>query len=98
MFSYYDCCVSYSSNIELNYIIDNSIPITYNTFLKHVDKESLNKLSRNLGYVKGCSLSLKTDWHVGFFKSKTPLGEVVYYLRHSCIEYVFKKEQEERNI
>jgi len=94
-FTYFDCCVSYNDIDELNHIIDNNIAISYRTFRKYVETESFNKLKKALGYnnelQKNCNITLQNDWSISFHKSKTASGDTVYYLCHSCIEYIFKR-------
>lgn len=85
--NYQYCCVSPNSLKELKYIIDNNSDVTYNTFIKHVDKDDMNLLKKDLGYNR--DLTLKNDWHVSYHKSKLPDGRPVYFLCHSAIEYIF---------
>lgn len=77
----------------LNYIIDNMVEITYGTFVKRVDGESLKLLKESLGYTrelkKNTGISLDSDWSVQFYKSKLATGEPVYILSHSGVEYIF---------
>jgi hypothetical protein len=92
---YQYCCVSPSSLEELQFIIDNNSEVTYNTFIKKVDKDELNQLKSNFGYVNNSKygLTLKKDWYVSYHKSKLPDNRVCYYLRHSGIEYVFYNQE-----
>lgn len=71
-------------------MIDNSLDITRETFLKHVDKAAIQDISDNLGYARHYKqgLTMNADWCVSYHRSKL-FGNVVYYLRHSGIEYVF---------
>ena len=91
---YYASCVNYPNLRELNHIIDKSREITYKTFRSHVDTDSFNEVKEMLGYTdevrRNCNLTLQNDYTVGFFKSKTPRGETVYFISHSAIEYIFK--------
>lgn len=90
---YQYCCVNAPDIDELNYIIDNSREITYETFRKNVETESFNEIKEGLGYTRevqrGCNLTLKNDWAVSFHKSKTEDNKQVYYICHSAIEYIF---------
>ena len=86
--NYQYCCVSPKSLRELEFIIDNAREITYETFIKHVNKEDLADLKQDLGYGRH-GLTLKNDWAVSYHKSKLPNSKPVYFLCHSCIEYVF---------
>ncbi len=80
-------CVNPDDEKELFYIIDNNEEITYKTFLKHVNNESFKILCLKLGYNK--NFHIKNDWHVSYHKAKYE-GEIIYFLCHSAIEYVFK--------
>ena len=86
----YDCvsCRPGEMLEELQYIIDHAREITLGTILKYVDRDDWNMLTRELGY--GSAFNIKDDWHVTYWKSKTPAGQIVYYMCHSCIEYIFK--------
>lgn len=90
---YQYCCVSPISLEELDYIIDNSREITYETLRNSVDPESFKEIKEMLGYnrhlQRDCGITLKSDYAIGFYKSKTPKGQPVYYIRHSAIEYIF---------
>lgn len=90
---YQYCCVSPKSITELNYIIDNSREITYETLRKRVDPESFKEVKEMLGYnrqlQRDCGITLKSDWGVSFYKSKMLKGKPVYYICHSAIEYIF---------
>ena len=91
--TYQYCCVSPKNLTELNYIIDNSKKITYKTLRNNVNSESFKEVKEMLGYNRqlwhDCGITLKSDWAVSFYKSKTPKGKLVYYIRHSAIEYIF---------
>lgn len=56
--------------------------------MSKVRKEDISILTDRLGY-KSSGLTFKRDWHIGYYKSKIPSGKVVYYFRHSAVEYVF---------
>jgi hypothetical protein len=72
---------------ELFYIIDHSIDITRDTFLKYVDRNELRNIESHLGYDR--YLPMSKDWHVSYFKSRLPTGRPVYGFVHSAIEFVF---------
>jgi hypothetical protein len=80
-------CVNPLDTEELFHIIDNNIDITYNTFLKHVNKEDFAALCEELGYSK--DFHIKNDWHVSYHRAKYE-GETIYFMCHSAIEYIFK--------
>lgn len=72
---------------ELQYIIDNSIDVKRDTFLKYIDREDLRDIEQYLGY--DSYLPMSKDWHVRYFRSKLPSGTPVYGFIHSAIEFVF---------
>ena len=84
-------CVGCSNVKELHHIVDNSKMITYQTFVKNVNKDDFTELKEYFGYEKNSrvGLTFKDDWHISYFKSKTPKGKTVYYFAHSAIEYIF---------
>lgn len=74
-------------------MIDSALQITRETFVKHVNKDSLVSLEASLGYATGSAkrnrdMKMKDDFHVRYFRSKLH-GQRVYYINHSAIEYVF---------
>lgn len=72
-------------------LIDDRIEITRETFLKHVDSETLADMAEGMGYARHPKqgLTMAGDFHIEYFRSKHH-GERVYGFRHSAIEYVFK--------
>lgn len=80
-------CVNPSDVEELFHIVDNNIDTTYDTFLKYVNNEDFKELCNDLGYSK--DFHIKNDWHVSYHKAKYK-GNIIYFMRHSAIEYVFK--------
>jgi len=72
----YDC-VSPRSLEELEFIIAHAREITYRTFRSHVDE------------IPRLEPSLKQDYAVSFYKSKLFLGKIVYFYKHSGIEYIY---------
>jgi len=73
---------------SINNMIEASREISYRTFLRYVSLDEL--LSLFPCYAKNCreGLTLKNDWHVGYFKSEYRNRPCVY-ICHSAIEYVF---------
>ncbi len=71
-------------------MIDAATVISRKTFLKHVDRESIQEIEKSLGYTLNArqGLTMAGDYHVSFHRSKLH-GRRVYYFRHSAIEYVF---------
>jgi hypothetical protein len=97
---YYTNCVAWDPTLVrckggLIGMIDNARTIERSSFVKHVDKADLRNLERLLGYEeyykKG--LTMAADWHVSYHSSRL-FGSLVYYFRHSGIEYVFVKHEE----
>jgi hypothetical protein len=87
---YFNCCVNWEAMApldDLNEIIDRSRQITRQTFLQHVSKEDMASLNAQFGYKK-IGLKMKDDWHVTYHRCRLR-GCWVYYVQHSCIEYVF---------
>lgn len=83
MLQYQYNCVSPLDIEELTHIVENSIEITYRTFITKVDRQTVEDFN------KGFCIPLDKDWSVSFHKSTTPEGKIVYYFRHSGIEYIF---------
>lgn len=72
-------------------MIASAIQITRRTFLRNVDQQDEAELEKAFGYAphdKTSSLTMARDWAVSYHRSKLH-GKVVYYIRHSAIEYVF---------
>lgn len=74
----------------LSEMIDRAIEITRRTFRKHISNQSLAEIEESLGFEQHPKqgLTMAGDFHVSYHRSKLH-GKVVYYLRHSAIEYVF---------
>lgn len=72
---------------SINAMKESATPITYRTFRKHctgVDEWALDR-----GYeLRSPGLTLKKDWHVGYFKSHYE-GRPVYYIAWSGIEHIW---------
>ena len=93
MHKYYGNCVCWPGKInELCEMIDNAQQITRKTFIKNVDKKDRIFLEQNLGYTqqRKKGMVIADDYYVSYFKSKLKKTGV-YFLAHSCIEYVFIK-------
>jgi len=95
MYQYFNNCVNWDrSDVHedggLCDMVDNSIDISRRTFLKHIDKESLEPLEDALGYSRHHKqgLVMANDWAVSYHRSVLH-GQRVYYFKHSAIEYVF---------
>lgn len=89
--AYIGSCVTVGDTPEglenLNRMVEDSQAITYRTMLKHCD---LLPFAACMGYDKhpNQGLTLKNDWHVGYYKSHWG-NKVCYYLVHSAIEYIW---------
>lgn len=72
-------------------MIDNSVDVTRQTFMRHVDREELKEIERYMGYCEHPrqGLTMAGDWHISYSRSKLH-GKTVYFFTHSAIEYVFK--------
>jgi len=81
------CCDGDATAEELHAMTDRAIEITYRTFAKHVDVESI---ASSMGYAVGRAkgLRLSDDWAVHFHRSKFR-GVPCYYMDHSRIEHIF---------
>ena len=101
MFRYIGCCVDWNGRPrkEIDALIDmqdNGIQITYRTFCKHVPISEVLEIGiypfTEYYWKPGKTreLRLKDDWSVGFYRSKYR-GKRVYYMKHSAIEYIFRK-------
>jgi len=78
-------------------IINNSTEITRATFVKHTERVCRLRLEEFLGYVtKGKGMRVSDDCYITYHKSKWK-GVTIYYLRHSCIEYIFVKGEKDLN-
>jgi len=71
-------------------MVDRSREITYQTFFKHVDWREVTEMF-GYDYHPAKGLTLKNDWHIGYYKSVYQ-GKPCYYLKHSAIEYIFVNE------
>ena len=94
MYYYFNNCVSWPKNKvnALLEMVDNAIEISRKTFIKHVSYDDLMELGRGLGYSDHHKqgLTMAQDWYISYHRGKLE-GQRVYFLKHSCIEYVFKK-------
>ena len=83
--------VSLAEEPDLNRMIENSVQVTYRTFRKGVGGDKLDGWARLHGYLKHPKqgLTLKSDWHVGYFKS-TWAGKPCWYLVWSAYEMIWR--------
>lgn len=91
-FYYLKNCTQFTFN-DIKYLqemIDNSMEIKWETFMKYISKKDLQQL---FPYYKwhggtGKNLHIKNDYAVTYYKSKYK-NKLCYYLSHSSIEYIF---------
>ena len=71
-------------------MIHEAKDISRSTFLKHVDRDELDELAKELSYStrRDGGLMMCNDWHISYHRSKLH-GKTVYFFKHSAIEYVF---------
>ena len=81
-------CTKTNDVKALEEMIDKARQITYRTFIKHVDRKDLVRLFPQYDWISGRDLTLKRDYHVGYFKSKFKNIPCVF-MNHSSIEYIF---------
>lgn len=82
-------CVS-STARDITPMVDAERNITRRTFLKHVDRRSLERVEAELGYSAhpAQGLTMAGDYHVAYYRS-TFRGKPCVFFRWSAIEYVF---------
>ena len=87
---YITCCISIpmSQVDDLNAMTDRARRITYRTARQHIGKNALALVFDNYDWGNGKYLTMKRDWHVGYYKS-TFRGKPCIYVKHSAIEYIF---------
>lgn len=92
-FAFWKSCASVTRPEEdaLNQMTQIGTEVTYRTFRKRVGGESLDAWAQRHGYLKHPKqgLTLKSDWHVAYFKS-TWDGEPCWYLVWSAFEMIWR--------
>lgn len=83
---------------DINEMKDKAIDITWDTFIKHVAWQSIQKVFSYYSYrgehlnpqtgEQTCGFHIKDDYAVSFHRSKYK-GKLCYYIRHSGIEYIW---------
>jgi len=86
-YKYYTNCVNSTSD-KINALIDSSKNITYETFINHIDIHELKALFPFYGWNNKKVLKMKDDYAISYSKGIYE-GKKVYFLTHSCIEYIF---------
>ena len=86
-FNYQTSCVN-STAEAIHAMVDAARDITLATLRRHC--ADLDEWARGMTYAIGAErgLHLKDDWAVSYHKS-TYKGRPCYYIRHSCIEYIW---------
>lgn len=87
----YNCVYPSSGYEELEFIIDNMVEISADTFLKNVSLDEINS-SLMYGISYNSKNQIKKDWGLSFYKIKKG-GIDAYVLKNSGIEYVFKNPE-----
>ncbi len=94
---YYGNCVNFpDSTPDLCDMIESGVEITRRTFLKHVNRNNLKEIEKDLGYQKGI-LEMASDYYVSYYKGKLCGKEVVWFCQ-SSIEYVFAKKLLDKSV
>jgi len=90
-FRFYTDCVGVGHELPLlEEMMDQGKPISYNTFMKYADRESVEATFEGYNWTgrKSNGLRLKDDYHVHYYKSRWGNLPCVYVV-HSAIEHVF---------
>ena len=88
---YETSCVECGDRVEaLNKMIEEAVDVNYSAVLRNCHGliwwAELRGYRRNVNH----GLTLKDDWHVGFYKS-TFEGKPCYFVRWSAIEFIWVK-------
>lgn len=88
-------CVECGDGQAINDMMDKARPITYRTFYRLMGRKAMEqiRLAFNYDRTKRGGLTLKNDWHVGYFAA-TWDNQPVLVLQHSRIEYIFRRREE----
>ena len=83
-------CVDCQDVEALEEMIDNAREISYKTFIKYVPPQQLAEVfpEYNWGRSQGQGLTMKSDYHVSYYKSKYA-GIPAVFVVHSAIEHVW---------
>ena len=95
MFNFYNTCVGWNPEDVDNPgglidMIDSAEDIERPAFLRLVDRDELQRIESDLGYVSHFSqgLTMAADWHVSYHTSELH-GEPCAFFKWSAIEHVF---------
>lgn len=83
MYEYLTNCVDAVGD-DIGDMVEQAVEVEYREFEHHIGIDVLVEMFGN-------DVPLSKDWSVSFWKSKY-LGDDVYYIDHSRIEYIFRKE------
>jgi len=85
-FRYWAACTDLSGAI-IDYITDDvrSRSVTYKTFARHTDLDSL----RAADHPAMWRISCPDNWAISFHRSRLPSGQRIYYFDWSRIEHIF---------
>lgn len=98
-FTYYVNCVDAPSIFgreagdHINAMKRAAVDITRATFVKHVDKESRQRVEKDLGYAlhPKQGLTMAKDWHPSYYKGVF-VNKPCYYFVWSGVEYIFTEK------
>lgn len=90
--TFYSNCVGWpSSDLEsLDEMIEKEQEIDYKEMIEEVSLDQLHEL---FPFYVDCPLTIEKDWSVRFFRS-TLHGKPCVFVRHSAIEYAFKRTED----
>ena len=86
-----DCVSSTAEKIDAMLSHPSNVEIDYDKFMKTVDYQDLKSLFSFYDWDGTGGLTLKDDWHVGYYSSVYE-NEPCVYMIHSAIEYVFVEQ------
>ena len=94
-YEYVGCCVDLKG-CDITEMCDGATEVSYRTVRKRLGK-ALMKFAASMGYKTSPGgsrrgLFLSNDYHVRYYKSRYK-GKPCYYIDHSCIDYVFIKNE-----
>ena len=92
-YTFYTNCI-HADGDSIYEMRTQAVEVSYRTMLARC--EGVVDLSVSLGYERrrnqGSGITLKNDWHVGYYKSAYQ-GKPCYYLTYSGIEYIWTQDQ-----
>lgn len=88
---YITCCVDLGMKDvpALRDMIEEARQVSYRTARARIGGDALAAVFHDYDWSrKPQYLTMKKDWHVGYYRSVFR-GKPVYYVKHSAIEYIF---------